>query len=100
MEKFVDEVKDYENERKKLESRRYVLSLLRHNFAPHYTPLHFPVGCVLNVPGIDVDGTQTCLDRLNYDAALTRMEKSKHNKKEKEKDRREAEEELEKAQTR
>lgn len=100
MEKFVDEVKDYENERKKLESRRYVLSLLRHNPAPHYTLLRFPVGCVLSVLCIDVDCTWTWLDRLNYDAALTRMEKSKHNKKEKEKDRREAEEELEKAQTR
>lgn len=32
MEKFVDEVKDYENERKKLESRRYVSSL---SVAPH-----------------------------------------------------------------
>lgn len=44
--------------------------------------------------------TPMFLNRLNYDAALTRMDKSKHNKKEKEKDRREAEEELEKAQAR
>lgn len=70
-----EDIKDYEHQRKKLESRRCVLSY------------HFEVVCSRQI-------------RLSFDAAISKLEKIKSAKKEKEKDRKEAEDELQTARLR
>lgn len=71
-----DEIKEYQAQRKKLESRRYV---------------H---------PNTATLSSFDLVTRLSYDAVITKLEKIKSGKKEKEKDRLEAEEELETAKSR
>lgn len=77
-EKFAQNIKDYEYQRKKLDSRRWV------------------DGCC--------NGRSLCLfpiaRRLSYDAAINKLEKLKGCKKEKEKERREAEDELQRCRLR
>lgn len=74
-----DEIREYQAQRKKLESRRCASG----NHARH---IHFH-SC--SMP-----------PRLSYDAAISKLERVKHSKKEKEKERKEAEEDLEEAKAR
>ena len=77
--RFIDQINDYEVERKKLETRRWEsMHCLRRESLPLIMPLQ----------------------RLNRDAAMKQFERMESNKKAKEKDRREAQEELEKAEFR
>jgi hypothetical protein len=74
LERFMDEIREYEAQRKKLDSRRY--------FPVHLLEIRFLKKC----------------NRLSYDAAATKFEKLKGSKKEKE--RREAEDEMDRARDR
>lgn len=74
-----DEIREYQAQRKKLESRRCACGV--HIYLNLYT-----------------DGR--CFLRLSYDAAISKFDRVKHGKKEKEKERKEAEEELESAKSR
>ncbi len=78
IQRFLDQIKDYEVERKKLETRRWerIRSLV--SGGPLIASPH----------------------RLNKDAALKQVERLENNKKTKEKDLREAQEELDKSEFR
>jgi hypothetical protein len=76
LQRFVDQIKDYEADRKKLETRRCERT-------------RSPVWALIRIS-----------HRLNKDAAMKQVERLENNKKAKEKDRREAEEELEKSESR